>query len=60
MNTENNDLNNEFKYVCEKCNYKCQFECQWKKHCETTLHKTGERKKKIITNNLKNVKIVNI
>ena len=46
MNIEDNDLKNGFKYVCEKCNYKCQFECQWKKHCETTLHKTGERKKK--------------
>lgn len=35
-----------YKYVCEKCDYKCKFECEWKKHCETTLHKTGKRKKK--------------
>jgi len=43
---EGDNLINEFKYKCEKCDYKCQFECQWKKHCETTLHKTGIRKKK--------------
>jgi len=35
-----------YKYICEKCNYKCKFECEWKKHGDTTLHKTGERKKK--------------
>ena len=40
------EVNKEFKFNCEKCDYKCQFECQWKKHCETTLHITGERKKK--------------
>lgn len=36
----------KYKYVCDKCDYKCRFDCEWKKHCETTLHKTGERKKK--------------
>ena len=45
MNIDNN-LIKEYKYNCEKCNYKCQFECQWIKHCDTVLHKTGERKKK--------------
>ena len=45
MNIDNN-LIIEYKYNCEKCNYKCQFECQWIKHCDTVLHKTGERKKK--------------
>jgi hypothetical protein len=45
---ENNEKIQEikYKYICEKCDYKCRFECEWKKHCETTLHKTGERKKK--------------
>ncbi len=43
----NDNLNNsEYKYICEKCDYKCNFDCEWKKHCETTLHKTGKRKKK--------------
>lgn len=34
------------KYICEKCDYKCKFLCEWKKHCESGLHKTGERKKR--------------
>ena len=37
---------NKMKYNCEQCDYHCRFECEWKKHCETTLHKTGERKKR--------------
>ena len=40
------EIEEKYKYECEKCNYKCNFECEWKKHCETTLHKTGKRKKK--------------
>lgn len=36
----------KYKYECEKCDYRCKFDCEWKKHCETELHKTGERKKK--------------
>ncbi len=42
------DTNNldKYKYICEKCDYKCKFDCEWKKHCETTLHLTGKRKKK--------------
>ncbi len=36
----------KYKYICEQCDYKCRFDSEWKKHCETTLHKTGERKKK--------------
>jgi hypothetical protein len=36
----------KYKYNCEKCDYQCRFDCEWKKHCETTLHKTGKRKKK--------------
>ena len=45
MNNINNDKE-EFKYICEKCDYKCRFDCEWKKHCKTTLHITGKRKKK--------------
>ncbi len=37
---------NEFKYICEKCNYKCDYISQWNKHIETELHKTGKRKKR--------------
>ncbi len=36
----------KYKYICEQCDYKCKFDSEWKKHCETTLHKTGKRKKK--------------
>jgi hypothetical protein len=43
----NNKIENlNYKYICEKCDYKCRFDCEWKKHCETTLHLTGKRKKK--------------
>ena len=38
--------NVQMKYNCEQCYYHCRFECEWIKHCETTLHKTGKRKKK--------------
>jgi hypothetical protein len=48
----NNQIENlNYKYICEKCDYKCRFDCEWKKHCETTLHLTGKRKKKITINN---------
>ena len=40
------DDNIQMKYNCEQCDYHCKFECEWKKHCETTLHRTGKRKKK--------------
>ena len=32
------------EYVCEKCNYKTKIISSYKKHLETTLHKTGQRK----------------
>jgi len=54
----NNNNKDEYKYICVNCDYKCKFDCEWKKHCETTLHKTGKRKKKIIINNQKNVNFV--
>ena len=34
------EIEEKYKNECKKCNYKCNFECEWKKHCETTLHKT--------------------
>ncbi len=43
---EVNNKTDEFKYICEKCDYKCRFDCEWKKHCDTTLHKTGKKKEK--------------
>jgi hypothetical protein len=36
----------EFKYICEKCNFKTRYESHWKLHIETELHKTGTRKKR--------------
>lgn len=35
---------NEYKYICEKCNYKCNFISQWNNHCNTEFHKIGKRK----------------
>jgi hypothetical protein len=40
------EVENEYKYICEKCNYKCDYISQWNKHIETELHKTGKRKKR--------------
>ncbi len=37
----------EYKYVCEKCDYKCRFECEWNKHCITGLHINGKRKTRV-------------
>ena len=36
----------EHKFFCEKCNFKCDYESLWLKHTETTLHKTGIKKKR--------------
>ena len=36
-----------YKHVCEKCDYKCNYESEWVKHCNTELHITGKRKKRI-------------
>jgi hypothetical protein len=35
-----------YKYYCEKCNFKNNNRILYEKHLETTLHKTGEKKKK--------------
>ncbi len=37
-----------YKYVCEQCNYKTNIRHSLLQHNETELHKTGERKKKPI------------
>lgn len=34
----------EYKFVCEKCNFKCNTACAWKIHTETEKHKTGKKK----------------
>ena len=39
-------IEKKYKYMCEKCNYKCNSTGQWDKHCSTTLHETGVRKKR--------------
>ena len=36
----------EYKYICEKCNFKCNITQGWKAHIKTSLHLTGERKKR--------------
>lgn len=33
-----------YKFSCDKCNYKTNLKMAYKKHLETTLHKTGKRK----------------
>ena len=37
----------KYKYVCEKCNYKGNIKSDWKKHINTSLHKTGKKKRKV-------------
>ena len=34
----------EYKYICEKCNYKNNTKRNYDNHCKTELHKTGKRK----------------
>jgi hypothetical protein len=36
----------EYKYICEKCNFKCNITQGWEAHIKTSLHLTGERKKR--------------
>lgn len=38
------EIINEYKYICDKCDYKCNFISQWNNHIKTDLHKTGKRK----------------
>lgn len=35
-----------YKYICNKCNYKCKYLSLWTKHINTELHLTGIRKKR--------------
>jgi hypothetical protein len=35
---------NDYKYVCEKCNYRCNIVSRWDKHINTVLHITGKKK----------------
>ncbi len=38
------DSENNYKYVCEQCNYKCNIISRWEKHINSELHKTGKKK----------------
>ncbi len=37
-------MTEEYKYVCDKCNYKCDIKTRWEKHLKTELHITGKKK----------------
>ena len=39
-------IEKKYKYECEKCRFKCNTKAQWEAHINTTLHQTGERKKR--------------
>ena len=34
------------EYICKKCNYTTKILASYKKHLETSLHKTGKRKQR--------------
>lgn len=36
----------EYKYICEQCNFKVNTKARWESHLATELHKTGQRKKR--------------
>ena len=40
------NIEKKYKYECEKCRFKCNTKAQWEAHIKTTLHQTGERKKR--------------
>ena len=37
-------MNENYKFICEKCNYKCNIISRWKKHLNTELHITVKKK----------------
>jgi hypothetical protein len=39
--------NIDYNHICHKCNYKTDLLSSYKKHLESTLHKTGRRKVRV-------------
>jgi len=37
-------MNENYKFICEKCNYKCNIISRLEKHLKTELHITGKKK----------------
>lgn len=40
-----NDIQ-QYKYICDKCNFKVNTKARWEAHIKTEIHKTGKRKKR--------------
>jgi hypothetical protein len=40
------EINKEYKYNCEECNFRCYEEQRWLLHINCEKHKTGKRKKR--------------
>ena len=38
--------NLEYKHICEKCKFKTNIKAHWEAHIITSIHQTGERKKR--------------
>ncbi len=39
-------MEEENKYVCNKCNFSCKIQSRWDAHIKTEKHLTGQRKKR--------------
>ena len=37
-------MDENYKFICEKCDYKCNIISRWEKHINTELHITGKKK----------------
>ena len=35
------EIKEEYKYICDKCNFKCNIVSRWNKHIITELHIIG-------------------
>ena len=47
MEENNKIIKKENKYICEKCKFKSNVKAHWEAHIKTSLHLTGERKKRV-------------
>jgi len=45
-NIQSIKIKEEYKYICEKCNFKCNIMSRWNKHIITELHITGKKKRR--------------
>lgn len=43
-------IDDVYKFICEKCNFKCMYKSAYDAHLKSGLHQTGHRKKRCDSN----------